>query len=142
MSETTEIIEAPVIIEEGELVVGAAKIIPFIPPRVPVSNPLAVPELIGQRKDVEEVTEEDGHHVVKVRDAIQCCQDFMNSNVVSSVIVASIRSVLMANPQLIDDYFEHAMHLLAECIRKKALQQSNAKHARRRKGVTRRRRHI
>jgi hypothetical protein len=144
MPETTTLAFVPVIVEAaGEVVYGIIEAVAAAGTgEVIVSQPQSVPENIGKRADVQEASEEDGRKVVKVHDAIKCCEDFMNSQVVSSLIFAMIRGQLRGDTQPIDQYFSKAMHLLAECIRKKALQQNNTKHRRRRKGVTRERRGI
>jgi hypothetical protein len=144
MPETTNLAFVPAIVEvAGELVAGIIEAVAAAATgEVIVSQAKSVPENIGKRADVQEATEEDGRKVVKVHDAIKCCEDFMNSQVISSLILAVIIGQWKGDTEPIDRYFSKSMHLLAECIRRKALQQNNTKHRRRRKGVTRERRGI
>lgn len=132
----------PVIIEGiEELVFGIVEAVAAMSGAVTVTQPRPVRQNIEQRHEVRDRTPEDGRHVVKVSDAIQCCEAFINSPVFGNLVVSFIEGFFTADGGIAgtDQFLDEAMHKLAECIRKHALKQTNPKHARKQKGVTRKR---
>lgn len=127
----------PAVVEAGEIVYGIIEAAVGVTGEAQVTQASPLSEAYGTRKTVKTKTAEDGRHVVRVSDAIQCCEDFMNSRVIPSLIAATIGGLLQGSTAPMDEYFESALHQLAECIRNKALSQAKPKHARKQKGMTR-----